>query len=133
MKLLVYLEGDLTLVERDLIPKKVVGIKEDGGQIFDGHVKYILSKIENGKYLIDTDRSDRDDEINVLEAKIEESKKYLESTSWIVEKYTDIVTILETMTKEEFKAKYAEEFKQRSEARKTINLSEVRLKELKNK
>lgn len=56
-------------------------------------------------------------EAQLLEAKKQEAKSYLDSTDWIKSKYVELVVIKKTMTEEEFNLKYEVELAKMDEAR----------------
>ena len=63
------------------------------------------------------------EELKFINAKklIYEAYKYLESTSWIWEKYSRNVLVLKSMTSDEFYVKYKAIIDKQEEARNTIN------------
>ena len=54
------------------------------------------------------------------------AQAYLDSTDWVTNKYIDVVVVLQTMTREEYLAKYSDIYTKREEARITVNETEVR-------
>ena len=53
--------------------------------------------------------------------KLAEASAYLASTDWITSKYNDVVTVLGTMSKADFVAKYKEIYDNRTAARAVLN------------
>lgn len=51
---------------------------------------------------------------------VAEAQSYLESTDWITNKYNDVVTVLGTMSKVDFVAKYREIYDNRTAARAVV-------------
>ena len=60
------------------------------------------------------------DEALVERAKKQEALAYLASTDWITAKYNDVVTVLGTMSKADFVAKYREIYDKRTAARAVV-------------
>jgi len=53
-------------------------------------------------------------------AQVSEALVYLASTDWITSKYNDVVTVLGTMSKADFVAKYKEIYDNRTAARAVV-------------
>jgi len=56
----------------------------------------------------------------VKDKAIQEALAYLSSTDWITSKYNDVVTVLGTMSKADFVAKYKEIYDNRTAARAVV-------------
>jgi hypothetical protein len=56
-------------------------------------------------------------EAKELQTKLNEALTYLTSTDWITAKYNDVVTVLGTMSKDDFVSKYKETYDNRTAAR----------------
>jgi hypothetical protein len=55
-----------------------------------------------------------------LQTKLNEALTYLTSTDWITAKYNDVVTVLGTMSKDDFVSKYKEIYDNRTAARAVV-------------
>ena len=77
------------------------------------------------KELLDALASEEQEQ--TLQAQLQEAKSYLSETSWIWEKYARNVTVLEDLTAEEFKLKYADIITKQEEARVLINALEFQI------
>jgi hypothetical protein len=60
-------------------------------------------------------------EYALIQSKIKEMHKYLDSTIWVNDKRIDIVEVSKTMTSEEYNVKYSEIYQKRQEAREFLN------------
>lgn len=74
-------------------------------------------------------KSDIDLKIEDINNKISEAKNYLNETSWIWEKYSRNVIVLNNITNEEFNLKYQVMILEQEKARELINTLEAELKQ----
>jgi len=78
----------------------------------------------------DLDLENKENRIAEIKTSISEKETYLSITDWITAKYNDEVTILATISKADFVAKYQEVYTNRANVRDEINTLQQELKTL---
>jgi hypothetical protein len=103
-------------IHRDNIPADAVEVTEE---IFNASIQMYRPALVNGK-LVELPPEPLTAE-QLTQQAISNAKALLNSTDWIMAKYTDLVVMQKLMTEEEFNTKYTDILVQRNNARVALN------------